>query len=306
MSSQKLYAGVQYGCLLVTYAVKKVVDEVDGNKRVSDWFGKCYIKVERQKKKLISNRDRVRAKVEAIDRKTEKVRDVVFEWLKEADIVMQKMENLTIQSKPPSWNEFNELYEKIKALNRKCEGIPEKASLDSWRYSLAKWHIFLSFRGEDTRQCFTGFLYDALCRKGFKTFMDDEELQGGDEISSSLVKAIEASRISIVVFSENFADSPWCLDELVTILNCKKMLNQKVLPIFYKIEPSDVRHQKNSYERAMAKHKKEFGNDSEKVKEWRSALSEVANLKGIASNCSSEYKLVGEIVKKAKEMKRAI
>ena len=254
-----------------------------------------YMKVERQKNKLISNQDLVRKKVEAIDRKTEKVRDVVFKWLKETNIIIQEMENLTIQSKPPSWNEFNELYEKIKALNGKCEGLPEEIikvgssfgskPIEEWKASLAKWQIFLSFRGEDTRQSFTGFLYDALCREGFKTFMDDEELKGGDEISSSLIKAIEASRISIVVFSENFADSPWCLDELVTILKCKKMLNQKVLPIFYKIEPSDVRHQKNSYKRAMAKHKKEFGNDSEKVKEWRSALSEVANLKGIASNC---------------------
>jgi len=253
------------------------------------------MKVERQKNKLISNQDLVRKKVEAIDRKTEKVRDVVFKWLKETNIIIQEMENLTIQSKPPSWNEFNELYEKIKALNGKCEGLPEEIikvgssfgskPIEEWKASLAKWQIFLSFRGEDTRQSFTGFLYDALCREGFKTFMDDEELKGGDEISSSLIKAIEASRISIVVFSENFADSPWCLDELVTILKCKKMLNQKVLPIFYKIEPSDVRHQKNSYKRAMAKHKKEFGNDSEKVKEWRSALSEVANLKGIASNC---------------------
>jgi hypothetical protein len=106
-------------------------------------------------------------------------------------------------------------------------------------------------------------------------------LKGGHEISSSLIKAIEASKISIVVFSKKFAHSAWCLDELVTILKCKKMKNQQILPIFYKIEPSDVRHQKNSYERGMAKQVKRFGDDFEKLKKWRSALFEVASLSGI-------------------------
>ncbi|GAU24234.1 hypothetical protein TSUD_23710 [Trifolium subterraneum] len=172
-----------------------------------------------------------------------------------------------------------------------------KASLESLRYAMTQCDIFISFRGKDTRDSFTGFLYDALCREGFKTFMDDDELKGGDEISS-LIKAIEASRISIVVFSEKFAHSTWCLDELVTILKCKKMNNQQILPIFYKIEQSDVRHQKNSYERGMAKQVKRFGDDFEKLQKWRSALFEVASLSGITYKTGYEYKLVHTIVER--------
>jgi hypothetical protein len=180
-----------------------------------------------------------------------------------------------------------------------CDGLPGKiikvgsklknkpfedwqTSLDNLRYSIAKWQIFLSFRGEDTRYSFTGTLYDALCREGFKVFMDDEGLERGDEISSSLINAIKASRISIVVLSENFAYSTWCLDELVTILNCKKEKNQTVWPIFYEVHASDVRNQRNSYEIAMAKQEEKFRNDPEKVKKWRSALSEVAGLSGFS------------------------
>ncbi|KAL7161756.1 hypothetical protein ACSBR2_042268 [Camellia fascicularis] len=78
--------------------------------------------------------------------------------------------------------------------------------------------MFLSFRGEDTRKNFTNHLYAALVQIGIHTFMDDDELPRGHDISSALLKSIEESRISIVVFSTNYASSRWCLDELVKII----------------------------------------------------------------------------------------
>ena len=142
------------------------------------------------------------------------------------------------------------------------------------------YDVFLSFRGEDTRFGFTGHLYHALCRKGINTYMDDEELRIGETIRPQLLKAIEESRVSIIVLSENYAASTWCLDELVKILQCQKEKNQLVFPIFYKVEPSDVRHQRNSYEQAMTVHANNFGSDSEKVQKWRVALSDASNMKG--------------------------
>jgi len=107
------------------------------------------------------------------------------------------------------------------------------------------------------------------------------EEDGDQQISSqSLVTAIEKSRLSIIILSENYANSSLSLDELVTILDFMKTRNQLVWPIFYKVEPTDIRHQKNSYEKAMNEHENKYGKDSEKVKAWRSALFEVANLKG--------------------------
>ncbi|KAH9726194.1 Disease resistance-like protein DSC1 [Citrus sinensis] len=61
-----------------------------------------------------------------------------------------------------------------------------------------------------------------------------------DKISKlSLVNAIEASAISVIVFSEGYASSRWCLDELVKILDCKKEYAQIVIPVFYRVDPSD-------------------------------------------------------------------
>ena len=72
--------------------------------------------------------------------------------------------------------------------------------------------------------------------------MDDGGLKRGDQISQSLVKAIRESRISMVVFSENCASSTGCLDEMVKILECMRLKNQLVWPIFYKVAPSNVGH----------------------------------------------------------------
>jgi hypothetical protein len=77
------------------------------------------------------------------------------------------------------------------------------------------YHVFLSFRGADTRKTFLGHLYNALVQAGIHTFKDDEELPPGEEISHHLKKAIQESKISIVVFSRDYASSRWCLNELV-------------------------------------------------------------------------------------------
>ncbi|KAL6289024.1 hypothetical protein ACE6H2_006534 [Prunus campanulata] len=144
----------------------------------------------------------------------------------------------------------------------------------SWTYD-----VFLSFRGEDTRTNFTDHLYKALCDKGIYTFID-RELTRGEEISPALVKAIEESRISLIVFSENYASSRWCLDELVNILQCKQSNQQVVLPIFYKLDPSDVRKQTSKFGDAFEGLIESKFKDDKQIQGWRKALTEAANLSG--------------------------
>nr|POE80278.1 isoform 2 of tmv resistance protein n [Quercus suber] len=139
------------------------------------------------------------------------------------------------------------------------------------------YDVFLSFRGEDTRKCFTDHLYNALENKGILTFRDDEKLERGKFISQELVKAIEESKFAIVIFSVNYAFSTWCLDELDHIARCRKEKGLEVFPIFYHVEPSDIRKQKGIFGKAFDKYKESF---KEKVETWRSSLSEVANLSG--------------------------
>ena len=143
-----------------------------------------------------------------------------------------------------------------------------------------KYHVFLSFRGEDTRKSFTDHLYAALKQKGIFTFRDDEELERGRPISLELLKAIEESLFAIIIFSKNYASSTWCLDELVKIMECKKKMGLIVLPIFYDVDPSKVRKQTETYAQAFVEHKKQLKENIEKVHMWRVALREVTNLSG--------------------------
>ncbi|KAL9999352.1 putative TIR domain, P-loop containing nucleoside triphosphate hydrolase [Helianthus debilis subsp. tardiflorus] len=142
----------------------------------------------------------------------------------------------------------------------------------SWNHD-----VFLSFRGEDTRKTFVDHLYTSLEDHGIHTYKDDVTLAAGDSIGPALLKAIRESRIAIIIFSENYATSSWCLDELAYIMECMEKRGQIVLPIFYHVDPSDIRYQKGKYKEAFVKH--EIRNKN-KVESWRKALFDAGNLSG--------------------------
>ena len=140
--------------------------------------------------------------------------------------------------------------------------------------------MFLSFRGEDTRYGFVSHLFKALSDKGIKTYIDDKSLERGDEISHSLLQAIQESKASVVVFSENYASSSWCLDELVGVLECKERHGQIVVPVFYRVEPTHVRKRKGRFGKAFSRLEERFAGSVEKVNKWRTALSTASDLSG--------------------------
>ncbi|XP_030925078.1 TMV resistance protein N-like [Quercus lobata] len=168
---------------------------------------------------------------------------------------------------------------------------PSSSSTPRWTYD-----VFLSFRGEDTRKNFTDHLYNALKNKGIETFRDDEKLERGKSISQELVKAIEESRFAIVIFSIYYASSTWCLDELEHIVRCRKEKGLEVFPIFYHVDPSDVRKQKGTFAEAFDKYKESWKDSIEKVETWKSTLTEVANLSGWDLRDRHESEFIQEIV----------
>ncbi|GKD77408.1 Toll/interleukin-1 receptor domain-containing protein [Tanacetum coccineum] len=151
------------------------------------------------------------------------------------------------------------------------------------------YDVFLSFRGADTRNSFTNHLHKALEDANLNTFLDDKEIETGLYLKPELESAIRASRASIIVLSKNYASSTWCLNELVLILEQHRKFNQIVIPIFYHVDPSDVRKQQNSFGDAMADHKQKMEAETnaekqnewaQKMEIWKNALTQVANLKG--------------------------
>nr|XP_043633666.1 TMV resistance protein N-like [Erigeron canadensis] len=151
-----------------------------------------------------------------------------------------------------------------------------------WTYD-----VFLNFHGKDTRNNFVSHLYAALEQAGSRTFKDDKKLPKGKPISLELMKAIQESRIHVVILSKHYANSTWCLDELAEIIigghhcqNNATPVRQKVLPVFYHVDPSDVRDQKGTFHAAFKRHQVKYKNDVEKVKRWRKALQMAADISG--------------------------
>ncbi|XP_059450980.1 TMV resistance protein N-like [Corylus avellana] len=80
------------------------------------------------------------------------------------------------------------------------------------------------------------------------------------------------------------------------ILECKRTKGQHVLPLFYNLDPSEVRNQTNSVGEAFVKHGERFKNDENKVHGWKTVLTEAANLSGKLLGNRNEPEFIHEII----------
>ncbi|XP_030468236.1 TMV resistance protein N-like [Syzygium oleosum] len=174
-------------------------------------------------------------------------------------------------------------------------------SSDAARALGGKYQVFLSFRGPDTRYGFTDFLYHGLVDAGVHVFRDDDELRFGEVIGENLLCAIDDSIIYISIFSQTYASSKWCLRELVHMVESvsKSKGKKSIFPIFFNVEPEDVKLKTPHYREAFLKHEKEFPNE---VQAWREALAEADEIKGwIVKKDQSQATTVKLIVEKVLE-----
>ncbi|KAL8262595.1 hypothetical protein R6Q59_023944 [Mikania micrantha] len=172
-------------------------------------------------------------------------------------------------------------------------------------YHNHKYELFLSFRDTETRNNFTDHLYKALCDANISTFLYDEDVETGEPLKPELEAAIKSCRASILVLSKDYASSTWCLDELVLILEQHKSFNQIVIPIYYHVEPTDVRKQQRSIGDSMEKHKQRMEEETNeekrnelalKIELWKKSLNQVADLKGKDAKGRKESELIEEVV----------
>ncbi|CAN1158534.1 Disease resistance protein L6 [Linum perenne] len=175
-----------------------------------------------------------------------------------------------------------------------AENQPSAASTSSNSALPVEYEVFLSFRGPDVRTTFADVLYKFLDHSKIRTFLDDEELRKGEIIAPSLEKAIKESKVYIPILSQDYASSKWCLQELALMVKwCKQGDDRIILPIFYMMEPRNVRHQEGSYKEAFRLHSKKY--DAETIKEWKEALKEVGEMKGWSVKESDRQ---GDIIEK--------
>ncbi|XP_018720814.2 disease resistance protein RPV1-like [Eucalyptus grandis] len=117
-----------------------------------------------------------------------------------------------------------------------------------------------------------------MCQAGIRVYRDNEELQPGEKIVE-ILRAVKSSQIYIPIFSRNYALSRWCLEEVACMVDsiCQSA-GKKILPIFYDVDPSDVKLETKLYKSALNKHEEKYG--CTQVKTWKEALTTVAKIKG--------------------------
>ncbi|CAN6446077.1 unnamed protein product [Victoria cruziana] len=159
----------------------------------------------------------------------------------------------------------------------------------------SEFDVFISFRGKDTRKGFTDHLYEGLKLRGASPFRDGENLGKGEKIER-LFEYIEKSKVCIPIISQGYADSKWCLKELAQMLELKK----KVIPVFFEVDPSHVKHQSGPFGKGFEEHEANGELKAEEVRKWREAFVEVGRLSGYTLDDAGGYegKLVNIIVKK--------
>ncbi|GKC21395.1 Toll/interleukin-1 receptor domain-containing protein, partial [Tanacetum coccineum] len=144
---------------------------------------------------------------------------------------------------------------------------------------VSRYDVFLSFRGE-TRHGFTDHLYEKLENAGVYTFRDNNNIRIGEDLKPEFKRAIRESRASIIVLSDLYATSRWCLDELYLILQERKRRNHFVLPIFYHVNPSHVRKREENFKIEA----RDSNWTEDKMKRWNKALKKVGNMAGKVSS----------------------
>ncbi|CAN7129284.1 unnamed protein product [Brassica rapa subsp. narinosa] len=182
---------------------------------------------------------------------------------------------------------MNTILQNVSCFKRKVSsGRPFDSRSLSSSSTPQKYDVFLSFRGADTRKNFVSFLYKQLETKGIRAFKDDNALVCGRSIAPVIVQAIKGSTIAVVVISPTYPASFWCLEELVMILKLEREKLLTVVPIFYEVEPNDLKRQTGKLVKQFKKHEKRHS--TERVHSWRDALNRLATLSGDCSKISED------------------
>ncbi|KFK22938.1 hypothetical protein AALP_AAs44379U000100, partial [Arabis alpina] len=162
------------------------------------------------------------------------------------------------------------------------------SSSPNWKYD-----VFPSFHGQDVRRGFLSHILMEFKRKGITPFIDNE-IKRDESIVPELKRPIRESKIAIVILSRNYASSSWCLDELVEIVKCREELGQKVMPIYYKVDPSDVKKQTGDFGKVFKKTCN--GKAKENIERWRRALATMATIAGYHTlNWDNEMAMIESI-----------
>ncbi|XP_068478251.1 disease resistance protein RUN1-like isoform X2 [Phaseolus vulgaris] len=160
------------------------------------------------------------------------------------------------------------------------------------------YDVLINFNGEDIQRRFVSHLDSALSAVGFTTFLHHPNALNPIHIQQPI---LNLSHVAIVVFTKSYSQSSWCLHQLQQIIKWHQTYCRHVLPVYYEIEPSDVRLQKGDFGKAFkATAEQTFSGQQLEhgMSRWSHALTKAANFFGWDErNHRNDAELVEKIVK---------
>ncbi|XP_010481618.1 PREDICTED: disease resistance protein LAZ5-like [Camelina sativa] len=160
------------------------------------------------------------------------------------------------------------------------------------------WQVFINFRGEELRGNFISHLEGALTLAEIKYYIDTKEVPSED--LTVLFTRIEQSEIALSIFSSKYAESKWCLDELVKITEQVQKGKLRIIPVFFNVTPEEVKEQKGEFGLKL------YGEGKRKrpnIPNWENALQSVPSKIGLnLKNFRNERELVDKIVDSVKRV----
>ncbi|XP_057846589.2 disease resistance protein RUN1-like [Cryptomeria japonica] len=153
------------------------------------------------------------------------------------------------------------------------------------------YDVFINHRGSDVKQSLVRELYNSLEESNIRVFLDSAVLEFGETVPSTIANVIQSALVHIVIFSKHYAQSAWCLDELLLMLQT----HATIIPVFYDVKPSEIRKQKGTYTDALTTYEKK-GKHLDKLDKWREALQAVSKIDGYCKNHLDDSSLCKKIV----------
>jgi hypothetical protein len=98
-----------------------------------------------------------------------------------------------------------------------------------------QYDVFLSHCGEDCKRDFAVMLKQELERAGIRCFLDERDLQLGDDAAKEMLSAMETAHFGVAILSKGFFMREWCVKELQTFVN-----RENLVPIFLGIGPGEL------------------------------------------------------------------
>jgi hypothetical protein len=73
------------------------------------------------------------------------------------------------------------------------------------------------------------------------SLLDKQEVQKGEKLTCQIEGVIRVASVHITIFSTNYAESNWCLDELL-LLMLESILEKRstILSVFFCVKPSEL------------------------------------------------------------------